>query len=82
MIAFTGGLIGDKIYQENYKGDFSGKPVFLGTSDPDPQVSVERVRDTAGILTKMNAQVAKKIYKKMGHTINKDEIDEANRILQ
>jgi|GEM_PF-5242880 len=40
------------------------------------------VRDTAGILTKMNAQVAKKIYKKMGHTINKDEIDEANRILQ
>jgi len=66
VIAFTGGLIGDKIYQENYKGDFSGKPVFLGTSDPDPHVLVERVRDTAGIPTKMNAQVTKRSIKKWG----------------
>ena len=81
VIAFTGGLIGDKIYTENYKGDFSGTPVFIGTSDPDPHVPVERVNATEMILAKMNAQVTKKIYKNMGHTINQDEIDHANRIL-
>lgn len=81
VIAFTGGLIGDKIYTENYKGDFSGTPVFMGTSDPDPHVPVERVNATEKILADMNAQVTKKIYKNMGHTINQEEIDQANRIL-
>lgn len=81
VIAFTGGLIGDKIYLENYRGDFSGTPIFIGTSDPDPHVPVERVNATEEILAKMNAQLTKKIYERMGHTINQDEIDFANKIL-
>ena len=81
VIAFTGGLIGDKIYTDNYKGDFANTPIFIGTSDPDPHVPVERVNDSAIILEKMHAAVTKKIYKDMGHTINADEIDHANRIL-
>jgi phospholipase/carboxylesterase len=81
VVAFTGGLIGDKIYTENYKGDFSGTPLFIGTSDPDPHVPVERVNATEKILTGMNAQVVKKIYANMGHTINQDEINFANQIL-
>jgi len=81
VIAFTGGLIGDKVYTENYKGDFSGTPVFIGSSDPDPHVPVERVNATENILTGMNAQVTKKIYENMGHTINQEEIDFANKIL-
>ena len=81
VIAFTGGLIGDKIYPDNYKGDFSGTPVFIGTSDPDPHVPVERVNATENILRKMNAEVVKKIYANMGHTINQDEINFANEIL-
>lgn len=81
VIAFTGGLIGDKVYTENYKGDFSGTPIFIGTSDPDPHVPVERVNATENILTSMNAAVVKKVYKNMGHTINQDEIDHANKIL-
>lgn len=81
VAAFTGGLIGDKIYTENYAGDFSGTPVFIGTSDPDPHVPVERVNESAAILEKMNALVTKKIYKSMGHTINKDEISIVNKII-
>jgi phospholipase/carboxylesterase len=77
-IAFTGGLIGDVINTDNYKGDFGGTPLFIGTSDPDPHVPVERVHASAEILTKMNARVIKKIYKNMGHTINQDEINTAN----
>lgn len=81
VAAFTGGLIGDKIYAQNYSGDFSGTPVFIGTSDPDPHVPVERVNESAAILEKMNALVTKKVYKNMGHTINGDEISSVNKII-
>jgi phospholipase/carboxylesterase len=81
VVAFTGGLIGDKIYPENYNGDFGGTPVFIGTSDPDPHVPVERVYATTNILKSMNAAVMEKIYTGMGHTINHDEIDQANKIV-
>jgi len=78
IIAFTGGLIGDVIDTGNYKGDFKGTPIFIGTSDPDPHVPVERVDASAEILKNMGAVVTKKVYKNMGHTINQDEIDTAN----
>ncbi|MFL5740310.1 MAG: alpha/beta hydrolase [Flavisolibacter sp.] len=81
VVAFTGGLIGDRIYSENYKGDFQGTPVFIGTSNPDPHVPVERVYATSNILKNMNAAVTEKIYTGMGHTINQDEIDNANKLV-
>jgi phospholipase/carboxylesterase len=78
VVAFTGGLIGDKIYEQNYSGDFESTPVFIGTSDPDPHVPVQRVIDSTKILKTMNALVTEKIYKNMGHTINEDEIEMVN----
>lgn len=81
VVAFTGGLIGDKIYNQNYKGDFLSTPIFIGTSNPDPHVPVERVYATANILKSMNADVTEKVYTNMGHTINQDETDLANKIV-
>ena len=81
VAAFTGGLIGDKIYSENYLGDFSNTPVFIGTSDPDPHIPVERVYATTNILKQMHATVTEKIYPNMGHTINQDEIDQVNKLI-
>ena len=79
-IAFTGGLIGDKIYTENYKGDFEGTKIFIGASNTDEHVPVERVYATTNILKNMHADVTEKIYDNMGHTINKDEIETANKL--
>jgi len=81
VVAFTGGLIGDKIYPENYKGDFAQTPVFIGSSNPDPHVPIERVYASTNILQQMNAAVTEKIYNNMGHTINQDEIENANRLV-
>ncbi|THU36017.1 phospholipase [Niastella caeni] len=81
VAAFTGGLIGDTIYEQNYAGDFGGTPIFIGTSDPDPHVPVERVHASAEILTRKHAQVTKKVYKNMGHTINQDEISTVNELI-
>ena len=80
VIAFTGGLIGDKINVDNYSGDFSGTNIFIGTSDPDPHVPVSRVNDSTAVLEKMNAKVTTKIYPNMGHTINQDEINIVNKL--
>ena len=81
VVAFTGGLIGDEIYPANYQGNFDHTPVFIGSSNPDPHVPVERVYATTNILKGMHADVTQKIYEKMGHTINEEEISLANKLI-
>lgn len=73
-VAFTGGLIGDRLYPENYQGTFEGTPVFIGSSNPDFHVPVARVKESAALLQSMGADVTEKIYDNMGHTIIEDEI--------
>lgn len=81
VVAFTGGLIGDKVYEEHYAGNFENTPIFIGTSDPDFHVPVERVNESEALLKKLGAAVTKKIYADMGHTISQDEIDLANQLV-
>ncbi len=81
VVALTGGLIGDKVHLEHYQGDFERTRIFIGTSDPDPHVPLQRVKETAELLRKMNADLTLKVYPGMGHTINEDEIKTANAIL-
>ncbi|AZA63256.1 alpha/beta hydrolase [Chryseobacterium indoltheticum] len=79
--AIIGGVIGDEINRENYKGDFAQTAIFLGTSNPDFHVPVERVYATANILKEMNADVTEKVYANFGHSINQEEIELANSII-
>lgn len=81
VAAFTGGLIGDRIDPKNYNGDFKNTPIFIGSSDPDPHVPVQRVNETVKILKAMNAGITEKIYINMGHTITQNEIDLANELV-
>ena len=81
VVAFTGGLIGDHIDRTVYKGDFNNTPVFFGSSNPDIHVPVDRVHVSAEIFSQMDADVTEKIYPQMGHTINQDEINNANILI-
>lgn len=81
VVAFTGGLIGETISEETYSGNFENTPIFIGTSDPDFHVPVERVNETEMLLKKLGASVTKKIYENMGHTISQDEINLANELV-
>lgn len=81
VAAFTGGLIGDKIYQENYSGNFNGTPIFLGTGNPDPHVPIERVKESADILEEMNAKVQLQVHEGKPHSISPEEIEEASRFI-
>jgi phospholipase/carboxylesterase len=81
VAAFTGGLIGDRITLDHYKGNFNNTPFFIGSSDPDLHVPVERVIESVAIIQKMNAAVTHKIYPNMGHTISEDEIEKVNKLI-
>ena len=77
VIGFSGGLIGPEGTPREYAGSLDGTAVFLGSSDPDPHIPVERVRETARILGRLGAAVDERIYEGMGHTVNDDELDAA-----
>lgn len=81
LIALSGGLIGESIQKDKYEGDLGGTPYFVGCSDVDPHIPVERVDESVEVLRKLGADVTKKIYPGMGHTINQDEIDHIKKIL-
>ena len=81
VVAFTGGLIGDQLYPDNYRGDFGGTPIFIGSSDPDMHVPVQRVHESEKVLQSLGATVTVRIYKNMGHTISQDETRLANELI-
>lgn len=78
---YSGGVIGEKIDQTNYTGNFNGMPVLIGCSDVDAHVPLHRVQDTTRILTGMGAQVTERIYPNGPHTILEDEIEITNQLL-
>ena len=81
-IALTGGLIGPPGTSRNYSGSLNNTPVFLGSSDPDPHVPFERVRETQTVLTRMGAKVELRRYPGMPHTINEDELNACRHLLR
>jgi len=81
ILALTGGLIGPPGTPRQYSGSLEGVPVFLGTSDPDPHVPVERVEETAAVLTQMGALVTFRSYPGMPHTVNEEELSICREML-
>jgi phospholipase/carboxylesterase len=82
VVALSGGLIGDTVSEENYNGSMEGTPVFLGCSDIDPHIPVERVYETGRIFKKLGAEVIRKIYPGMGHTVNEDELNHVKKLVR
>jgi predicted esterase len=81
VVAFSGGLIGPPGTAWNGSGDFAGTPVFIGCSDVDPHVPLERVHESTAVLRRMGARVDERIYPRMGHTLNADELAAADALL-
>jgi len=81
VIGLSGGLIGPPGTPRTYSGSLADTPVFLGCSDIDPHIPLERVHETAEVLRRMGASVDERIYPRMGHTVNRDELDAAQAIL-
>lgn len=81
LVLFSGGLIGPPGTPRDYAGSLAGTPAFLGCSDVDPHIPVERVQETTRVLGELGAEVVERIYPGLGHTIIEDEIAAAREIL-
>ena len=82
VVGLSGGLIGPPGSPRDYDGAFDGTPVFLGCSDIDPHIPVERVHESSEVFRRMGAAVDERIYPRMGHTVNQDEIDAVVELLR
>lgn len=74
VVALSGGLIGPPGTPRDYAGSMENTPVFIGCSDIDAHIPVERIRESAEVFRRMGAVVDERIYPGMGHTINEDEL--------
>jgi predicted esterase len=82
VVGLSGGLIGPEGTPRDYAGSLEGTPVFLGCSDIDPHIPLARVHESAEVFRRMGATVDERIYPRMGHTINQDELDAVRGIIK
>ena len=81
VAGLSAGLIGPPGTPRNYAGSLAGTPVFLGCSDVDGHVPLARVHESRDVLGALGAQVDERIYPRMGHTVNGDEIAHVGKLL-
>ena len=81
VIGLSGGLIGPPGTPRGYPGSLDGAPALLGCSDIDPHIPLARVQETAEVFRRMGASVDERIYPRMGHTVNEDEIKAVRALL-
>lgn len=74
VMVLSGGLIGADDELKGYDGSLVNTPIFLGCSDIDEHIPVERVHQSSEIFKELHADVETRIYPNMGHTINNDEM--------
>ncbi|MGM0399255.1 MAG: alpha/beta hydrolase [Halobacteriota archaeon] len=81
LAALSGGLIGESVDEDSFTGSVAGTPVFLGCSDVDLHIPVERVDVTASVFEALDGDVTKEIYEGMGHTVNQAEYDHVTSLV-
>ncbi|HOC17479.1 MAG TPA: alpha/beta hydrolase [Vicinamibacterales bacterium] len=81
VVGLSGGVIGPPGTPRAYEGSMEATPVFLGCSNVDPHIPVERVHETAGVFRTLGALVDERIYPGMGHVVNDEEIQAVRELL-
>lgn len=79
LILLSGGLIGEEV--QEFEGDLEGTPVFVGCSDNDPHIPLERVETTVEVLEELNADVEEYIFEGSHHGIVDHEIERIRQML-
>ncbi|HEY9225589.1 MAG TPA: hypothetical protein VIP11_03005 [Gemmatimonadaceae bacterium] len=75
VMVLSGGLIGPPgTNWDDITASLDDTPVFLGCSDVDSHIPVERVLETETVFRRLGAAVTQRLYPGMGHMVNDDEI--------
>lgn len=81
LLLYTGGALGPQGTVWPARGSFEGTPAYLGTSNPDDWVPVERVRETAAQLVEQGADVTAEEFPGQDHLVNDEEIQRGRELL-
>jgi len=82
VMALSGGLIGEPgTTWDDVTASLGGTPVFLGCSDVDAHIPAERVLETEAVFQRLGANVTRKLYPGMAHTVIPDEIEHVQRVM-
>lgn len=81
LLAFTGGLIGPPLMDFPYAGELAATPVYLSAGDSDPHVPWRRMEATREVFERMGARVTLRRWPGRPHTLLREEIEEARRLL-
>ena len=81
VVALSGALITPPGSQWSSPGLLAGTPVFLGCSDVDAHIPLDRVHDSTRTFRSLGGAVDERIYPQMGHTVNLDEINAVRGLL-
>lgn len=82
VFALSGGLIGPEGTEFDFEGSLEGTPVFIGCSDVDPHIPLERVHETAEVFEDLDADVDERIYEGIGHGIIPEEIEAVRELVE
>lgn len=74
IVAFSGALIGERLDEKKYQGNFAGTKIFIGISENDPHVPLARAVQSKQLLEKMGADTTLMAYPGISHTISQEEI--------
>ena len=82
VMVLSGGLIGPPgTTWDDVTASLDGTPVFLGCSDVDSHIPAERVLESEAVFRRLGANVTRKLYPGMGHTVIADEISQVQRVM-
>ena len=82
VLVLSGGLIGPPgTTWDDVTTSLDGTPVFLGCSDIDSHIPMQRVIESEAEFTRLGARVTRILYPGMGHLVNDDEIVHVQAVL-
>ena len=82
IVAFTGGLVGERFDATRYEGNFASTPVLLTNGNNDPHVPLLRSEQSKQQFESMQANVTLRIYPNRPHTILPEELQLASTLLK
>jgi phospholipase/carboxylesterase len=82
LLLYTGGFCGPPGTAPDVAGSFGGMPAYLGTSNPDAWVPLERVRETASLLDAHGARVQVDVFEGQEHLVNDAEIAAGRELIR
>jgi len=80
-VMLSGGLIGAPDRSFSYDADLAGMPAFVGVSDDDPHIPLDRGGETAAAFEAAGAAVRFDTYEGVGHTIVDEEVAYLNGLV-